>query len=320
MSTTATQRRVTTALVTVVAGLALTVAGAGSASAHGTPSPGIPRGGFAVATLGDSYASGEGAPAPGVQPWVTNVFGDSGADGCHRSALGGHTVFGEAVPGHRGRHYVNAACSGATTATLVSGSKGERSQVDALGPRTRTVTLSIGGNDAGFSSVATACNTVRPVPGAPSCEAALAGSAAALRALTTAPAGGVSPLEQLYRTVQARAPHARLVVTGYPLLFPTAGASARCDVIAPAARTLVNQATVQLNAAAAASAAAVGATYVDLVRPFTGHSSCEADPAASWINGIVPQDPVLSFHPNALGQRAITASLEAVRCSLRPRH
>jgi lysophospholipase L1-like esterase len=270
--------------------------------------------------LGDSYASGEGAPAPGAQPWTTNVFGDSGSDGCHRSALGGHAVFGESLAGHRGRGYVNAACSGATTATLVSGSKGERSQLDALGPRTRTVTLSIGGNDAGFSTVATACNTVQPVPGAPSCENALAGSAAALRALTSAPAGGVSPLEQLYRTVQARAPHARLVVTGYPLLFPTGTASARCDVIAPQARTLVNQATLQLNAAAASTAAAVGATYVDLVRPFTGHSSCEADPGASWINSIVPQDPVLSFHPNAVGQRAITASLEAVRCSLRPRH
>ena len=118
--------------------------------------------------------------------------------------------------------------------------------------------------------------------------------------------GGVTPLEQLYRTVRARAPHARLLVTGYPLLFPTgAKASPRCDVIRPEARQAVNAATLRLNAAAAEGARGTGATYVDLVQPFAGPSSCEADPAASWINTVVPQDVVASFHPNPTGQRAI---------------
>jgi lysophospholipase L1-like esterase len=245
-----------------------------------------------------------------------DVFGDSGADGCHRSVLSGHATFGaRAVRRHLGRGasgYLSAACSGATTVTLVQGFEGERSQLAAIGPRTRTVTLSIGGNDVGFSSVATACNTVAPVPGAPSCATALAGSAAALQALTTAPAGGVTPLERLYRAVRAKAPHARLLVTGYPLLFPTtATTSPRCDVIQPAARQAVNAATLRLNAAVAAGAQGAGATYVDLVQPFAGHSSCEADPAASWINTIVAQDVVSSFHPNPAGQRAIGGALRA---------
>jgi lysophospholipase L1-like esterase len=310
--------RFPSALAAAVVGAALVVGGAGSAAAQGPPPPKLNPAGAKVATLGDSYASGEGAPAAGATPWVSDVYGDSGADGCHRSALSGHTVFGAGLLRGDDKAYVNASCSGATTVSLVRGFKGERSQLDALGPRTKTVTLSIGGNDAGFSSVATACNTVAVVPGAPSCQAALAGSAAALRALTTAPAGGTTPLERTYRAVLAKAPHAVLVVTGYPLLFPTGAASPRCDVIQPAARAAINNATRQLNAAAMTATAAVGGLYVDLVRPFSGHSSCEADPAASWINTIVPRDPVLSFHPDATGQAAVAARLQEIRCFVRP--
>lgn len=303
-----TRRPLASLLAACAVGATLAVTAAGPAQAQGRP----PSAGATVVSLGDSYASGEGAPAPGATPWTTNSFGDSGADGCHRSVLSGHALFGAlAVRKSRGgTGYLSAACSGATTATLVQGFKGERSQLAAIGPRTRTVTLSIGGNDVGFAAVATACNTVAPVPGAPSCATALAGSAAALQALTTAPAGGVTPLEQLYRAVRAKAPNARLLVTGYPLLFPTtATTSPRCDVIRPEARQAVNAATLRLNAAAAAGAERAGAVYVDLVSPFAGHSSCEADPAASWINTIVPQDVVSSLHPNATGQRTIAGAL-----------
>jgi len=311
----ATRRPLASLLTACAVGAALAVSAASPAQAQVR----LPASGAQVATLGDSYASGEGAPAPGATPWVTSAFGDSGADGCHRSVLSGHARFGALAvrrnAGRGGAGYVSAACSGATTVTLVQGFEGERSQLAAIGPRTRTVTLSIGGNDVGFSSVAAACNTVAPVPGAPSCATALAGSAAALQALTTAPAGGVTPLEQLYRAVRAKAPNARLLVTGYPLLFPTtATASPRCAVIQPAARQAVNAATLRLNAAAAAGAEGAGAVYVDLVQPFAGHSSCEADPAASWINTIVPQDVVASFHPNATGQRAIAGALVAADC------
>ncbi|WP_298458993.1 GDSL-type esterase/lipase family protein [uncultured Cellulomonas sp.] len=271
--------------------------------------PGLPPDGVPVVTLGDSYASGEGAPAPGEQPWTIDVFGDSGADGCHRSAIGGHAIFGQLVAAASGTQYVNAACSGATTLTLASGLKGEPSQLTALGPQTGLVTLSIGGNDAGFSTVAAACNTVVPVPGLPTCSAALTASAGALQALTTAAPGGASPLQQVYATVQAQAPDALVMVAGYPLLFPAGAPSAACSAIAPEAQGVINAATLQLNAAIAAAAQAVGAVYVDLVEPFAGHSSCETDPAQSWINTLTPSDPVASFHPNVAGQQAIALAL-----------
>ena len=292
-----------------VLGAAALMASLALPSAAAQQPPALPPDGVPVVTLGDSYASGEGAPAAGTQPWTIDVFGDSNADGCHRSILGGHAIFGQAVAAASGTQYVNAACSGATTISLGTGSKGEPSQLAALGPGTGLVTLSIGGNDAAFSTVAAACNTVVPVPGLPSCAAALAASAGALQALTTAGPGGVSPLQLLHSTVQAQAPNARVLITGYPLLFPTGAPSAACSAIAPEAQQVINQATVQLNAAIAASAQQVGATYVDLSGPFSGHSSCENDPASSWIRTITPSDPVASFHPNVAGQVAIAAAL-----------
>lgn len=124
--------------------------------------------------------------------------------------------------------------------TVLAGTKGEPSQLAAVGPRTRVVTLSVGASDAGFSAVATACNTLVVVPGAPSCDVAL---------------------------------------------------------------------TVTANAAIEAATVRAGGTYVDLVPVFAGHSTCEADPTRSWINGLLLADPVASFHPNALGQAAIADAL-----------
>ena len=265
-------------------------------------------GGAQVVTLGDSYASGEGAPASAGSPWLTDAFGDSGADGCHRSVLSGHRQFGLQQGRGEARRYLNAACSGATVASLVSGTRGEPSQLDALGRGTRVITLSVGANDAGFSTVATACNTLVVVPGAPPCQVALAVASARLTALTTPGPGGVSALEGLYRTVLAEAPRAELLVTGYPLLFP-AVPSAACFAIDPVAQQTLNALTVTANDAIEAATVRAGGTYVDLVPAFLGHSSCETDPTRSWINTVTLADPVRSFHPNAAGQAAIANAL-----------
>ena len=300
------RRRAGTTIAVALAALAATSTGAAGAAAA---PPVLPPGGAQVVTLGDSYASGEGAPSTVGSPWTSDAFGDSGADGCHRSVLSGHAVFGLLATRAKDNRYVNASCSGATTASVVTGTKGEASQLTALGPRTRTVTLSVGGNDAGFGTVAAACQTVAQ-PDEARCRGALGLAGQGLARLTTPGTGGVSPLEQLYRTVRDRAPHAQVLVTGYPLLFPAAeSASPVCDTVFGFARQELNRLALQANAAIAATAERTGAVYVDLVAPFTGHSSCEENPARSWINTLTPQDPVASFHPDRAGQRAIACAL-----------
>jgi lysophospholipase L1-like esterase len=104
-----------------------------------------------VAILGDSYASGEGAG--------DYLDSNSPTDGCHRSPL---TLLAETfeIPDD-----ANLACSGAVTAHIAAPnpSRGVRSQASQLDTLQRTsgpvdaVVLSLGGNDAGFETLATSC-------------------------------------------------------------------------------------------------------------------------------------------------------------------
>lgn len=100
--------------------------------------------------LGDSYSSAEGNPSFETGTNVGNV------NGCHRSLRAyprllqseldlGPTAF--------------VACSGATTANITStGQWNEPPQIDALSDDTEVVTLTIGGNDVGFTDYAIACS------------------------------------------------------------------------------------------------------------------------------------------------------------------
>src|ERR1700760_25747 len=85
--------------------------------------------------LGDSYSSGTG----------TRTFFEPT---CQRSVYAYPYLLHEAHPTWT---FVDAACSGATTSTLLS------SQVSSVTSATNWVTYTIGGNDAGFSSVITEC-------------------------------------------------------------------------------------------------------------------------------------------------------------------
>lgn len=67
---------------------------------------------------------------------------------CQRSGFAYPYLLHEAHPTWT---FVDAACSGATTASLLS------SEVSSVTAETNWVTYTIGGNDAGFSSVITEC-------------------------------------------------------------------------------------------------------------------------------------------------------------------
>src|SRR5271169_7069851 len=83
--------------------------------------------------LGDSYSSGLGAG---------DYISSSGS--CDRSTNAYPEQWAAA---NSPATFTSAACSGATTADVLSG------QVSALSVSTTLVSITIGGNDAGFSSV-----------------------------------------------------------------------------------------------------------------------------------------------------------------------
>src|ERR1700712_2982877 len=86
--------------------------------------------------LGDSYSSGVG----------TRTYISDGTS-CQRSVY----AYPYLIAAAKGYTLNFQACSGATTATVTS------SQLAALSTSTKYVTMSVGGNDAGFSNVITEC-------------------------------------------------------------------------------------------------------------------------------------------------------------------
>ena len=270
----------------------------------GTYTPFLPR----YVAMGDSFASGEGTPP---YDFVSD------RDGCHRSTRAGAVQFAAAPeygPGVLDIRHV--ACSGARLTNIYNGQNGELPQTTSLDRSTGLVSISIGGNDLGFSSVLTYCAAQYQL--GKKCAGDLDGRMQQyLRALDTPRSDlfGFTPLQYAYRTIHVRAPRAKVLVVGYPRLFSEAGARPSCNSIGTSDQLWINSVLGQGNAIIRRNAEAAGATYVDLASPgvpgsFAGHGLC--DSAVNYLNNIILSRKIVakeSFHPNLAGQQAIARAL-----------
>ncbi len=250
---------------------ALTLVGSAATAAPAAP----PRAVYDA--LGDSYASGYGVPPYGE---------------CGRSL----SAYAVQLDGrHRLRRDDFVACAGATTTSLVAGG-----QLDALDRRTDVVTVTVGGNDTGWASAVVACL------GGTDEQCAGAVAVVDTRIRTQLPA----LLDALYAQVDAAAPRARVLVTGYPRLFsPERGAYLGAS---PAEQRSLNAAADALDEVIAAASARAGFEFVDVRKRFAGHGANSPD---AWILGAT--DPG-SFHPNADGYEAYTAAVSSALRHVKP--
>lgn len=217
--------------------------------------------------LGDSYSSGVGAG---------NYDPDSGD--CLRSPNAYPALWAEA---HDVASFTFAACSGATTADVLA------NQLDALSERTTLVTISIGGNDAGFADVMTTC-----VLG--SDETCIERVERAKEFARTELPGR---LDAVYAALRERAPNAEIIVLGYPHFYKLGGS---CWVgLSETKRAAINSGADVLAEVTAKRAANAGATFVDLRGPFSGHEICSSD---WWLHSVNWWNMVESYHPTAEGQ------------------
>ncbi|MFD3309083.1 SGNH/GDSL hydrolase family protein [Streptomyces sp. NPDC058694] len=276
--------------------MALSTAGATAASAS-APSTSTARTVNYVA-LGDSYASGPGIP--------TQVDA-----ACARSDRNHPSLLAAA----RNWQLTDVSCSGATTTALAGPQGSQPPQLDALGADTDVVTLTIGGNDIGFSrNLATCAGLTSKDPTGNPCQAFFT-------------SGGTDQLEQRVNdtapkiaaaldAVRQRAPHAKVLVVGYPDLFPDDGVGCTGSAVPLAAGDFayLRDTEKKLNAMLASQASANGAGYVDTYTPTVGHDMCK--PAGErWIEPLVPEGPAAPAHPNAQGQQAMAATVErALHC------
>jgi lysophospholipase L1-like esterase len=108
--------------------------------------------------------------------------------------------------------------------------------------------------------------------------------------------------------IAARAPRARIIVVGYPDLFPLSGGCWPRVPITDGDISYLRGLESKLNAMAARDAAAAGASYVDTYTPTIGHDFCQPESVRD-VEGLVPGSFALPFHPNARGQAAIAAAV-----------
>ncbi|MCL2543476.1 MAG: SGNH/GDSL hydrolase family protein [Nocardioidaceae bacterium] len=260
-------RTVRSTAATLLALPLLTAAGVAVTAPSASAKPPAP---VVYDALGDSYASGYGVGGSGPCGQSPSAYGRQ-VDGRMHIALDDFV-----------------ACAGATTASLVSGG-----QLNALDPSTDLVTLTIGGNDIGWSTAVTACL------GGTDQQCAGAISAILGRIRSQLP----SLLDGLYSQVRADAPNAEVLVTGYPRLFsPEYGAYLGAS---PAEQQSLNDGADVLNGVIANAAAAHGFDFVDVTKRFVGHGVNSPEP---WVTS--PFD-AQALHPNADGWAAYTAAVTA---------
>ncbi|TDW93108.1 GDSL-like lipase/acylhydrolase family protein [Kribbella pratensis] len=219
--------------------------------------------------LGDSYASGVG---------TRSYIESSGS--CQRSTK----AYAYIDAGRIGANLTFVACSGARVADVTA------NQLPAVTSSTNIVSVQVGGNDAGFSSVITECAK-------PSWLADCTGAVANARSIINNSLPG--RLNTLYSSIRSRASSAKVVVVGYPRLFNGTDCNAG-TFFSPDEMTKLNATADLLNSKVSASASAAGFTFVDPTSNFIGHAVCGSP---EWINGL--SNPVSeSYHPNVTGQAA----------------
>lgn len=217
--------------------------------------------------LGDSYSSGTG----------TRSYISDGTS-CQRSTL----AYPSLIAAARGYALNLRACSGAKIPDVTN------TQLSALSSATNYVTLSVGGNDAGFADVLTECAQ----PGWMSnCDGRI--NTAQSYVTNTLP----GQLSTLYTSIRAKAPNAKVVIVGYPRIFNGEDCNAM-TWFSPAEETRLNAMADLLNSKLASAASAKGFSFANPTSRFVGHAVCDD---AEWINGL--SNPISeSYHPKAVGQ------------------
>jgi hypothetical protein len=241
----------------------------------------------AYVALGDSYTAGPLIPNQSLSPL-----------GCLRSD---HNYPHVVRPGLTDiATFRDPSCSGATTDHMAN-SQGvtpgpNPPQFDSLTADTRVVTLGIGGNDIGFSSIVQNCARLNPFD--PCKDDYVIGST---DLIANRIAAAQPKVEAVLDGIAARAPSAKVFVVGYPTVLPATGPGCWPTVpVTPTDTPYLRAKVAQLNAMLATAAASRGDVYVDTATSSVGHDFCKSA-SVKWVEGLVPVNTAAPVHPNANG-------------------
>ncbi|ATZ07617.1 SGNH/GDSL hydrolase family protein [Corynebacterium striatum] len=269
--------------------LALVLAGSGCASApENSPAPqGAPAQQLSYVALGDSYASMGTRQGP-----------HSGPRWCERATDNYPTKLQELT----GMQLNDQTCQGALTDHVLGPREDLPPQIDAVDSTTDVVTLSIGGNDAGFG-VLTSC--AMNTSGLNCAELHGVEIDAALAALP-------AKLDGVYRELERRAPRAKVFATGYMPLLADADTGATCPEIAKVSdvdRLWFTLKISQINVEVEKAALRAGAQYV-MPPEIEKHTGC-APADQRWVDLAGTETGAFPMHPTPLGQEEMAKTIAA---------
>jgi lysophospholipase L1-like esterase len=238
-------------------------------------------------SLGDSYAAGP------LIPLQVPLFG------CLKS----NNNYANLTARNLGITLKDASCSGAETEDMTSPQNVDPDgpnppQFDSLTKQTRIVTLQIGGNDIGFSSIAEDCASATSNEGTPCQDRYVHDGRDEISERIQATAPLVAAVLQ---GIRARSPKARVLVVNYAAILPDEGPGCWPQMpITDGDVPYVRAKEKELNAMLATQAAAAGAEVIDWYTASIGHDACQP-PVIRWVEPVVPVNAAAPIHPNLGG-------------------
>lgn len=273
--------------------------------------------------LGDSFSSGEGA-----FEYEQGTDEDDPHNLCHLSkksypylaanvlGLGEGQFHSVACSGAKMRHYdtepqnlSNLDTQGLKDSWL-PGIKVQRAYFDKAG-KTDAVTISMIGNDIGFSNKLKRCLAVGD-----SCFRFREDRIAIVNEINNA----YGTLIKLYGDIKKDSGRARVYVMGYPQLFSTEGECAYNAPLDGEERAMSRGMVSYLNAVIRTAASNAGVKYIDIEDAFAGRELCGTE-SPKVVNGLTRGNDAPSsnfgplgnesFHPNGYGHQLMSQALLA---------
>jgi lysophospholipase L1-like esterase len=236
------------------------------------------------------------AAGPGIRP---------SADGAPFRAGRSARNYPHLVAEKLGLDLVDVTYSGATTANvLTEPQNGAPPQIEALDGSQDLVTVTIGGNDAGYVPLLMAAGLprmVRSLPLVGGVVREMVDPTARDRALVDV----AESLKEVGRTIRQRAPRAKVLFVDYLTLLPPAGVAAPplSDVEVALGRRVADT----LERLTGEAAAATGCEWVRAAEASREHHAWSAEPwtvKPTKFGLPLPGRPA-PLHPNAEGMRAV---------------
>jgi lysophospholipase L1-like esterase len=255
------------------------------------------RGTGAYVALGSSFAS---APGVGRRAPRTPLL-------CAQSSEN----YAHLVAQQLGLALVDRSCSGSTTEDILDRRQYfQTAQITSVGPKTRLVTVTTGGNDLGYIATLFAA----------SCANRRAEVPIAFRAVCRAKPGSsgdaqsrelAMQFDAIAAAVHRRAPQATLVFVDYATILPEKGECPERLPAFAASLTRARAVAATLNKIIADAATRNGARLVGASELTRDHGICAREPwAFEWT---FPASPLnfgpLAYHPKAPAMRAIASAI-----------